>query len=61
MKLTILPVAILVLGFMSPLAIAQEEDPPWEWSEERIEQAVNNMPRHGVTSTAYRIDDQGVR
>jgi peptidoglycan/xylan/chitin deacetylase (PgdA/CDA1 family) len=43
MKPSTLAVAILVLGLMSPLAPAQEEDPPWEWSEERIGQAVNKI------------------
>ena len=43
MNLSTIPIAILALGFFGPLAIAQDEDPPWEWSEERIEKAVNKV------------------
>lgn len=34
---------VLTLGFSSQVTIAQDEDPPWEWSEERIEKAVNKV------------------
>ena len=43
MKLSTLPFSLLVLAFLNPVAIAQDEDPPWEWSEERIERAVNKI------------------
>ena len=36
-------VAIILLGLFGPLALAQDDDPPWEWSEERIENAVNKV------------------
>jgi peptidoglycan/xylan/chitin deacetylase (PgdA/CDA1 family) len=34
---------MLILGLCGQQAFAQDEDPPWEWSEERIEQAVNKV------------------
>ena len=43
MKVSTLPVAVLLLGIFSQPALAQDEDPPWEWSEERIEKAVNKV------------------
>jgi peptidoglycan/xylan/chitin deacetylase (PgdA/CDA1 family) len=43
MKISTLPTAILIIGLFSQLVIAQDEDPPWEWSEERIEKAVNKV------------------
>ena len=43
MNLSTPPFAIFVLGFLSHPALAQEEHPPWEWSEERIEHAVNKV------------------
>ncbi len=43
MKILILSIALLALGYFSQPALAQDEDPPWEWSEERIEKAVNKV------------------
>jgi hypothetical protein len=43
MNVTKVIVAILLLGFLSQPAPAQDEDPPWEWSEERIADAVNKV------------------
>ena len=43
MKILILSIALLALGYFSLPAFAQDEDPPWEWSEERIEKAVNKV------------------
>jgi len=43
MKILILSIALLALGYLSQPAHAQDEDPPWEWSEERIEKAVNKV------------------
>ena len=43
MKLSTLAIAILAFGFFSQATLAQEEDPPWEWSWERIENAVNKV------------------
>ena len=43
MKILILSFALLALGYLSQPALAQDEDPPWEWSEERIEKAVNKV------------------
>jgi len=43
MRTTIL-IALLVAFFPGTQAVlAQDEDPPWEWSEERIETAVNKV------------------
>ena len=40
----LVPIAVLLAlaSFMQP-ALAQEDDPPWEWTEERIERAVNKV------------------
>ena len=43
MNRSIISVALLALGFLGPPAMAQEDDPPWEWSEQRIENAVNKV------------------
>ena len=43
MKILILSIALLALGYFSQPALAQDDDPPWEWSEERIEKAVNKV------------------
>ena len=43
MNLATIPIAIFALGLFGSLAIAQNDDPPWEWSEERIETAVNKV------------------
>ena len=41
---TLLPGALLLgLAISLPPSLAQEEDPPWAWSEERIEAAVNKV------------------
>lgn len=41
---TLLPGALLLgLTISLPPSLAQEEDPPWAWSEERIEAAVNKV------------------
>jgi len=34
---------LLTLGFSGQVTIAQDGEPPWEWSVERIEQAVNKV------------------
>ena len=40
----LVPISMLLAlaSFMQP-ALAQEDDPPWEWTEERIESAVNKV------------------
>ena len=43
MKLSTLPIKMLVFGLLVQPALAQDQDPPWEWSEERIENAVNKV------------------
>jgi hypothetical protein len=36
-------ITIFLFGLLCQPALAQEEDPPWEWSEDRIENAVNKV------------------
>lgn len=43
MKTTKLVVFILLSAILGAFAQAQDEDPPWEWSEKRIESAVNKV------------------
>ena len=43
MKPVIFSAVVFTLAFCSEAAIAQDEDPPWEWSGERIEKAVNKI------------------
>ena len=43
MKISKLVVLIILSGLINPVAQAQEADPPWEWTEERIESAVNKV------------------
>lgn len=43
MKTLILPIAIVFVGCTMQPAFAQNEDPPWTWSEDRIETAVNKV------------------
>lgn len=43
MKISKLVVLIILSGLINPVAQAQETDPPWEWTEERIESAVNKV------------------
>lgn len=43
MKKIFLVTASLALAFEPTQAIAQKDDPPWEWSDERIEQSVNQI------------------
>jgi peptidoglycan/xylan/chitin deacetylase (PgdA/CDA1 family) len=43
MKILKLLIAVFLSGLLGQPALAQDEDPPWEWSEARIEKAVNKV------------------
>ncbi len=43
MKIPRFLLTIFLSGVLSQTTLAQEEDPPWEWSEDRIEKAVNKV------------------
>ncbi len=43
MKIPRFLLPIFLSGVLGQLALAQDQDPPWEWSEDRIEKAVNKV------------------
>ena len=43
MKVFTFSIAMTLFGICSQAALAQDDDPSWEWSEERIESAVNKV------------------